>query len=456
MKRSLSLAASLAGLAIAVSTLPAAAQYANEFTPAKLVSQGKTTQAIAGNGTVVVQVQVNADGTFKVVKIIKSTNAGDNDAAMEIAQNSKYRPAHKGTTPATSFYDFTLKFSGKSVAQSEDLAGDAGDSGPARQAAVQIAALLHNAKYDQAKAAAQSAMLSTPTDEIRSLLGASEAQLGEFTDAAAAFDHVTTISKAFQTIAGQSYANAAVAVSNTDPAQALAYAQKGVTLDPSPNSSYALGVAQVANKQFADAITTLKAVHAKQFADPNTKTQAKVAIDSTLLSAYVQTKDTADSTAIANEIKGLDPTSTLPARVLGNSFLVAGTDAVTAKDYPAAMKAFDAAAAQGDPEVAVTANVQAAFTLLKINPDKPDFKQMQAYAYKALASKPDSPEANFAEGIALTGEFASSHDDATKKKAADALAKADQLAKAANNEALALSIEGFIKTNLNGSGGGSH
>jgi tetratricopeptide (TPR) repeat protein len=455
MKRFLSVAAALAGLAVFASSIPAVAQYANEFSPARLIAQGKTSIPIAGSGTVIVQVQVNADGTHKATKVIKSTNAGDNDAAMDIAQNSSYRPAHKGTTPTPSFYDFTLKFNGKTVAQSSDLgSGDSNDSPAARQAASQIAALISSNKYAQAKTAAESAMLSTPTDEIRELLGVSEAQLGQFTDAAAAFDHVATITKQFHLIAGQSYANASVAIANSNPTQALAYAQKAVSLDPSTNSMYALGNAQIANKQFTEAIATLKAVHTKAWADPKTPTNAKVAIDSALLSGYMQTNDQANGSATASEIKTLDPTSTLPARVLGNAYLQTGAAALTAKDYPAAMKAFDSAAAQGDPEVAVTANIQAAFTVLKITPDKPDFKLMQSYAEKALATKPDSPEANFGEGIALTGEAATSHDDATKKKAQEYLEKADTLAKAAGNEALALSIEGFIKANLKGAAGG--
>src|SRR5579863_6707956 len=107
----------------ALGTLPAAAQYSNEFTPAKLISQGKTTQAIAGSGTVVVQVQVNPDGTHKAIKVIHSTNAADNPAAMDLAQNSSYRPAHRGTTPVVSFYDFTLRFNGKSVAAASDMGG---------------------------------------------------------------------------------------------------------------------------------------------------------------------------------------------------------------------------------------------------------------------------------------------------------------------------------------------
>jgi hypothetical protein len=74
---------------------------------------------------------------------------------------------------------------------------------------------------------------------------------------------------------------------------------------------------------------------------------------------------------------------------------------------------------------------------------------MQSYADKAIALQPDNAQANFAEGIALAGQWASSHDDGTKKKAADALANADRLAKAGGNEALSLQIETFVKQNLN-------
>jgi hypothetical protein len=81
--------------------------------------------------------------------------------------------------------------------------------------------------------------------------------------------------------------------------------------------------------------------------------------------------------------------------------------------------------------------------------DKPDYKRMQAYADKALALKPNDAQANFAEGIALTAQWASNHDDGMKKRASDALGKADQQAKAEGNEALSLQIESFVKKNLN-------
>jgi tetratricopeptide (TPR) repeat protein len=129
-----------------------------------------------------------------------------------------------------------------------------------------------------------------------------------------------------------------------------------------------------------------------------------------------------------------------------------GVDAAAAKNYPEALKNFDQAAATGDPEVAVTADTQAAFVIAKM--DKPDWKQMQSYADKAIALKPNDAPANYAEGIALTGQWAASHDDATKKKALDALNKADSLAKQSGNEALSLQIETFIKQSLNATAGG--
>jgi TonB family protein len=366
--------------------LPAGAQYANQFTPAKLIAQGKTTHTIAGSGTTVVQVQVNADGSHKAIKVIHSTNPANDAAAMDIAQNSTYHPAHRGSTPVTSFYDFTLRFNGRSVA---------------------------NAATEQQSAGGGSGGGTSVANQNQA--------------------------------AG--LAVQAVKMADDNPTQALALAQKAMSLDPDTNSKYALGRAQLANKQYSDAIATLKEVHTAAFADPKMPTNAKVAIDTSLMTAYFESNDTQNAQAMAAEIKQLDPTSTLPGQVLGNSLINAGVSAGEAKNYDEAFKDFDQAAAQGDQQVAVTAYTQAALLVSKM--EKPDYKRMQAYAEKALALKPDDPMANFAEGIAFTGQWASSHDDATKKKALDSLTKADQQAKAAGNIALSLQIETFIKQNLN-------
>ena len=181
-------------------------------------------------------------------------------------------------------------------------------------------------------------------------------------------------------------------------------------------------------------------------------------IDSELLQAYLANHDTANAQAIAAQIKQLDPNSTAGGQAMAASLIKSGNAAVEAKDTATALADFDQAAAQGDPSIAVTANTLAAFAIARST--KPDYKRMQAYAEKALAIKPDDAAANFAEGIALTAQWASTHDDGTKKKAAAALDKADQQAKAEGNEALSLQIETFVKKNLNAggaapSGGGS-
>src|SRR5579863_3431000 len=110
MKRILPLGAALVVVGASLSFQPALAQYSNEFSLAKVKKAGTTSQSIAGSGQVKVQVQVNPDGTHKVIRVISSTNPGDNAAALEIAQTSVYSPAHKGTTPVVSFYDYILKF----------------------------------------------------------------------------------------------------------------------------------------------------------------------------------------------------------------------------------------------------------------------------------------------------------------------------------------------------------
>lgn len=444
------IAAPLAAALVALSAPAAQAQYSNEFTIAKLVKQGTTSQPIAGSGTVVVQVQVNADGTHKAIKVIHSSNPGDNDAAMEIAQTSTYRPAHRGTTPITSFYDFTLKFNGKSVASSQEGGGGGGTLSPA---AASVATMIRAGQYSAAKSKAQAGLLDNPGDDsLRQMLGVASYDSEDFVAAAQAFDKVPTIGKQFQPIAAQSFAAAAVKIASDNPSQAMDYAQKAMALDPATNSRFALGIAQLDSNQNADALATLKAAQSSAMSDPKIPTSAKVNIDAELLQAYLANNDMQGAQQVEAQIKQLDPSSTAGSRAMGVSLLKAGQAASDAKDTATALKDFDQAAALGDPDVAVTANVRAAFAVARAA--KPDYKQMQTYAEKALAIKPDDAQANFAEGIALTGQWASSHDDGMKKKAAAVLAKADQEAKAEGNEALALQIETFVKQDLNGGAAG--
>lgn len=440
MKRISRIAAAVSAAAFAFTAAPSMAQYANEYTPAKLIKRGNSSKAIAGSGTVIVQVQVNADGSHKAMKVLKSTNAGDNDAAMDIADASSYRPAHRGSQAITAFYDFTLKFNGKSVSSAEQ--GSA--SSPA---AAGIEGLIRSNHYAEAEKRAQAAVLSNPSDErSRELLGLAAYYNSDYDVAASSFSKVTTISKQFQPIAGQAFASAAISDADKDPSQSLAYAQKSVSLGGGTTAQLALGVAQIANKQNAEGVATLKGVHDKLFADPKTPVKVKVGIDSRLLNAYLATGDSAGATAIAGELKQLDPSSTVPGRVMGNHYLQLGSAALQAKNYADALKNFDQAAATGDQQVAVTANTQAAFTLLSM--EKPDGNKVKGYADKALAIKGDSPEANYAEGVAYVLLYVNGKKDDDKKSATTYLNKADALAKAAGNTSLALQIETFMKNNL--------
>jgi TonB family protein len=453
--------ASSAALFFAVGGLPALAQYSNEFAPAKLIQQGKTSTSIAGSGTVVVQVQVNADGTHKAIKVIHSTNPGNNAAAMEIAQSSTYRPAHRGSTPVTSFYDFTLRFNGKMVVNATEEGGGGGGStgGSVSPAASQVAALIRKGDYAAAKSKAQADLLNSPGDDsLREMLGIAAYNSSDFTTAAAAFDKAGSIGQQYKPIAADSLATAAVKGAQDNPTQALAYAQKAVAIASTAITHFALGVAQLANNQNADAQASLKMAQSLSANDPKIPTTMKVKIDSELVQADLANNDTAGAQAVNAQIKQLDPNSTAGSQAMGASLIKAGNAALDQQDTTTALADFDKAAGLGDPQLSVTANTLAAFAIARSG--KPDYKRMQAYAEKALAIKPDDAAANFADGIALTGQWATSHDDGTKKQAAAALDKADQAAKAEGNEALSLQIETFVKKNLNAtpsgqSGGGS-
>jgi TonB family protein len=413
---------------IALGTAPAHAQYSNEFTPAKVIKMGTTSHSIAGSGSVTVQVQVNADGSHKVIRVIRSTNPGDNDAAMDLAQTSTFKPAHRGTTPVQSFYDFTLKFNGSSVVNDVD-AGDAVTSA--------IDAAIRNKQYDDAIAKANAALAQSPDNQpVLQLLGVAQYYSGNVVESAKAFAKVQTIAKSFVPLAASSFASAAVSVSQQDPAQSLAYAKRADALTDDNNSKFALAVALIANKQYADAVAALKPVHDSA---PDAKTKA--AVDRELLQAYLAEGDTANAQTTANELKTMDPNAA--AAALGNYYLSLGNQAMTDKKFADAEKAYVQAAAQGSDQAQVTANTGAAFAVISM--EKPDYVRAQKYALAAVTAAPNDLQANFAAGLATFGVFTVSHNPADHDKALTYLKKADDLAKAAGNAALQTQIENQIK-----------
>jgi hypothetical protein len=420
---------------------PALAQYANQFTPAKVSKQGTTTHNIAGSGTVEVKVQVNADGSHKVIGVLHSSNAGDNAAALDLAQTASYTPAHRGTTAVPSFYDYQLKFNGKAVVQSEEEQAISSQSGGVDTTSID--ALVRAGKYKDAIAKANAALLSSPGNPaVLQLLGIAQFYDNDFVDSATTFSRVPDIKKPFQPIAAQAFATGAVRVSQSNPSQSLDWAHKAVALAPDATSRFSLGVAQLANKQYADALATLKGVHDQLGDDPKAKA-AKLNIDQELLQAYLANNDQAGAATIAAEMKSLDPSGPGPAKAMSQHYLQAGSDAMQTSDYATALKDFDLAASAGSAPDAVTANTFAAFAIMKM--DKPDYVKAKDYATKAVTGAPQDPQANYALGIAYVGIYSTSKKADDKTQALTYLKKSDELAKAAGNEGLALQIETQIK-----------
>ncbi|MBV8727351.1 MAG: hypothetical protein JO233_06165 [Candidatus Eremiobacteraeota bacterium] len=389
-------------VAVATTAVGAAATISTDYKPPKLSHLGKSAVPVAGSGTVIVKVLVKSDGSFTVQNVIRTTNAADNAAALDIAKNSTYRVGLRGGKPTTAFYDFTLKFNGKSVSSPDE----------------------------------ESAVASGSVAAINALLKAQN-----YVGAAAEFDKMSSIPARDKSAAAATYATAAVQLQHSNAQQALAYGQKAVSLVPDSSSYFALGVAQLANNQNADAAASLKRAHDAAGGPRTTKERA--VLDTYLIQAYNATGDTADANAISAELKRISPnTSTSSTGAVPAAF----NDAVTAENggkFDDAVKLYEQAA-QASPSIAVTAYARAAFAIGRMQP--PDYKRMKAEADKAVALNANDPGANAAEGIAVTQLGIVNRDDGQKKQGLDILNKADAQAKAANITGLVNLIENFIKS----------
>jgi TonB family protein len=102
-------AGSILGIAAVLGPIAVHAQGAlNYYTAPKIKVRGKSTSPIAGAGTVVVKVFVKKDGNATSFSIVRSSNHGDDNAALELAKSSTYKAATKGRKAIDAFYDYTL------------------------------------------------------------------------------------------------------------------------------------------------------------------------------------------------------------------------------------------------------------------------------------------------------------------------------------------------------------
>lgn len=396
---------------------PAAAEY---YEPPHLVKQGTAKTPVSGNGTVVIQVLVNPDGSFKVQKVVKSTDKSLEPAALEMAATSKYAPATKGKKKVVAFYTYTLKFVGNSASSS-----DQGTGGQLAAFTAQIRA----GKYADAKTGLTAYLEAHPGDPSASaLLGVADTFQDDFTGAAAAFDKVPKIPNQYLPVAARAYGGAAEkALGAKDGAAALSAAKRAYEISPGVATLNVLGTAQFMSKDYPSAV--------KSFEDARSQaTAAKVepkqlaTIDSNLASAYVDGGNVDKAVALVPEIKKLDPANTAAEGYVVNYYVGKAKDAQAAKNLPLAASIYDQAAQVG-PTYAVVMYTNEASTLYQVTP-KPDYKAVKAAADKALAIAPGDGGANLIAAYALVSDG----------KTADArpyIDKADAAAKATGDKTLA-------------------
>lgn len=439
--------------------MPAAAQYSTEVVPPKILKIGTHTSPVAGTGSVRVQVQLNANGTHVVTRIISSTNHGDDAAAREIAQTSTYRPATRGGRAIVYFYDPVFRFTGKSVAGYQEPSVGASGGGGSATAALgagggTIDQMLRAGRYAAAKSAAEAAVARNPGDvQALEQLGAADYYLHDEAGAADAFARAGTFSALYRPVAASAFTNAAVALASTDPAKSLEYARRGVALEDDTNARFALGVAQLANKQYAQALTTLQAVRAAAFASSKTTVTVKYAIDERIQAAYVGMGNVQGAQQVGNEMARLEPNNASAQENLGAELIQQGDAAATAKNYDQAMSLYQRAAAAGDSRIQVLAYDRMARTVAsEPNASSADnVTLLKADADKALALNPNDAAANFFEGLALYYQYQTSHNASTKQQALTYLTKADGEAKQDSmDQLLVQSIENLMKQINNG------
>jgi len=214
---------------------------ATTYTPPKLLVRGVTSAAPGGNGSVTVQIFVKKDGSATVNKVFKSTNAGDNPAALEIAKTSKYKAAMRNGKPVDAYYYYVLSFGAEPVAAATP---NGSGTGPALAA-------IRAGKYDDAKALLQTYLQGHPGDtEAYTLLGVASTFGGDLPGATAAFDKAGTIPDQYKALAEQAYEkNAGALLDDKKYADSITAAGHAIDVNPqSLQGYYVRGVAE-ANMQ---------------------------------------------------------------------------------------------------------------------------------------------------------------------------------------------------------------
>jgi len=426
-------AAAVAVVSYAISSLPAFGDNLGYYTPPKLVKQGTSTTPVAGDGTVVIQVLVNPDSSFKVQKIIRSSNPEDNQAAMEIANSAKYAPGTKGGKKIPAFYTYRLKFvvNTKTSAAANPLAT--------------YDAEVHAGHYVDARNGLQSYLQSHPDDpQANALLGVAEFFLNNFADSAAAFSKAGTVPSQYATVAANAYAKAAqAAIATKNGAAAVAYATKAKALTPGAPTWNLLGNAELVNNDYPAAIQSFEQARMLSPNDPKLDPKERGTIMANLIAAYADSDQIDKAVALLPEMKQLDPDNMVGISHVVDYYAKKAQAAISAGKTLDAIAAYEKGGSYGGP---LAHSMYTNEALLLMRQVRPDWVQVKSVADKALALKPDDARANLAAGVAL-------YNQRNNDGAVSYLEKAESAAKASGDTDAYNMAQHWI-TEITGAGSG--
>jgi TonB family protein len=384
----------------------ASAQTGSTFIGPKVATRGSNQTALAGSGSVTVQVFVKKDGTYTTAKVVKSTNSGDEAAALEIAKSSKYKPATRDGNPVDAYYDYVLTFGGDTAATG---------TGPLAAALASIRA----GKYDDAKATLQTYIQANPSDtQAYTLLGVANTFGGDPAAASAAFDKAGTIPDQYKTLALQSYTKyASAALADKKFAEVIAATGRVLQLDPQNLEAYFMrGNAQAGAGNDAAAIADLQKAHAMAVAS-KLDDKSLASISYSLAIAQLDAGQYGEAATSAKEVAHIDgPRSAQIEKYAYVSVSNAAIALANAGKIAESVSRFESGA-NAFPANAGEFYAQAAFVLA--TDKKPDWDKIKAEANKALALNPNSGRAEYVLGIAAANknDLKTAKDYMTKAKA---------------------------------------
>jgi TonB family protein len=419
--------------ALAAVPLAASAQTTSTYIRPKVLSHGSNASALAGDGSVTVQVLVKKDGSFSVIKVIKSSNVGNNAAALEIAKSSKFKPATRDDQPVDAYYDYVLNFGGGVV--SVDSGGNAG-----------ALASIRAGKYDEAKTALQSELQTNPSDtEAYTLLGVADAFSNDAAGAAAAFDKAGTIPDQYKTLAEQSYENAATSLLDAQKyADAITAAGHAIDLNPQSLKGYNVrGLAATGLQNYSAAIADLQKARTIAVAlKADQPTMVTIAFNLTV--AQLDAGQFGEAATTEKDVARFDgPRSAQLEKFAYVAISNAGIELAKAGKTAESVSRFESGA-NAFPAQAGALTAQAASVLA--TDKKPDWDKVKAEAGKALALDPNSGRAQFILGIAAANQK-------DPKTALDYMKKAKGTSDYGADPALAKQIDNALKQ-LGGTGNG--